>query len=622
MKSIQANCWTIVGAATIALVTLVAYLPALRIGFHDGWWYLLWSATMDPPRYLVQFFDPANITQGYRPVQGLYMYLLYHLFGFNPDGYHWAHNLLHAANATLMFLIVATLGGRGNSANRPYHPHRLAFVAALLYAVLPNYSLAVFWHAVVDPLAGFFYLLTIWLWTRFLDTRRARTWALAFAVFLLALLSKEIAIFLPLFLFLIEWWFYGEKPSWRVDAPRYAPFLIAFVPYLWLVYQVQSHGEFAGQFGFRIGTHMLGNLIPYAAVLAFPWQVDLPTEPLAYVWLALVVVAYGGATIYTRSRALLFLALFAVLNISPLLGFPLEYFNARYLYLSTMASALVFALVLETLWRRMSARRVASVALAGLVACGVLVSGARVADAAAGLAEFTRQIRVPFRDISRAHPTFPPDTYVYFVHSPMTSYWDFEGLFFARYGKNVTVNATDAGRPANLRAHAHAYVYYFDSTGKPIELPVERDVTMCTKPELPARFDAPIVLAQYEVPSNRLERGKALVVILNWRADAQLEKDYTVFAHLVDHKGALIAQADSQPGNGKMPTTEWAPHRTFVDAIVLPIPDDVGTGADLRLELGLYDSDTMRRLNLVGANGAPIGDKIVIEPFTVVAQEK
>ncbi len=548
MKSIQANCWTIVGAATIALVTLVAYLPALRIGFHDGWWYLLWSATMDPPRYLVQFFDPANITQGYRPVQGLYMYLLYHLFGFNPDGYHWAHNLLHAANATLMFLIVATLGGRGNSANRPYHPHRLAFVAALLYAVLPNYSLAVFWHAVVDPLAGFFYLLTIWLWTRFLDTRRARTWALAFAVFLLALLSKEIAIFLPLFLFLIEWWFYGEKPSWRVDAPRYAPFLIAFVPYLWLVYQVQSHGEFAGQFGFRIGTHNL--------------------------------------------------------------------------YLSTMASALVFALVLETLWRRMSARRVASVALAGLVACGVLVSGARVADAAAGLAEFTRQIRVPFRDISRAHPTFPPDTYVYFVHSPMTSYWDFEGLFFARYGKNVTVNATDAGRPANLRAHAHAYVYYFDSTGKPIELPVDRAITTRVTPALPAQFEAPIVLAQYEVPSNRLERGKALVVILNWRADAQLEKDYTVFAHLVDHKGALIAQADSQPGNGKSPTSEWTPHRTFVDAIVLPIPDDVGTGADLRLELGLYDSDTMRRLNLVGANGAPIGDKIVIEPFTVVAQEK
>ncbi len=48
---------------------------------YDGWWYLQWAATMDPQRYLIQFIDPSNITQGYRPVQGLYIYLLYNLVG-------------------------------------------------------------------------------------------------------------------------------------------------------------------------------------------------------------------------------------------------------------------------------------------------------------------------------------------------------------------------------------------------------------------------------------------------------------------------------------------------------------------------------------------------------------
>ena len=438
------------GIVTIGIVAFVAYLPAFKIQFYDGWWYLIWSATMDLPRYLLQFFDPANITQGYRPVQGLYMYLLYQLFGFNPDGYHLAHNLLHAANAALVFLLVAQLSNRV----------RLAFVAAIIYATLPNYTIAIFWHAVVDPLAGFFYLLTLLLWTRFLEAKHRRDYWVTFSIFIFALLSKEIAIFLPLFMFLMQWWFYHEKPSARRDIRRYAPFLLAFIPYLWQVYQVQSRGEFVSQFGFRIGPHMLNNLIPYLAILAFPWQVDLPTEAIFFVWLGIVMVIFIGAIIIKRSAPMLFLALFAGLNIAPLLGFPLDYFHARYLYLSTISSAVILALIFEWLWQFAAPRRILGWLVALGVVCVVVFGSSRVADAAVGLAEYTRQIRVPFRDIARTHPSFPPGTYIYLVHSPLTAYWDFEGLFFSKYGSNVKVNSTDLGHPANLRNYNSAYVYF------------------------------------------------------------------------------------------------------------------------------------------------------------------
>lgn len=603
-------------ALLLGVVVLVIYFPAFRIQFYDGWWYLIWSATMDFPRYLIQFLDPANITQGYRPVQGLYMYLLYHLFGFNPDGYHWAHNLLHAANAVLLFLIVGKLSARW----------RWAFVAALVYAVLPNYALAVFWHAVVDPLAGFFYLLTMLLWTHYLDTRRARDYAFAFCAFFFALFSKEIAIFLPLFLFLIEWWFYRVQPNLRAFVPRYLPFFILFIPYLYLVYQVQSRGEFVGQFGFRIGPHMLNNLIPYAAVLAFPWFTSLPNDTLAYVWLAIVVLVCVGVIIYqwradvSATRPYLFLALFAVLNVSPVLGFPLDYFHPRYLYLSTVSSAIVMALLFETVWRWAGTRRAFSMLIVGVIVAIVLVSSARVADAAAGLAEYTRQIRVPFRDIARQHPTFPPNSYVYIVYSPFTSFWDFEGLFFARYRTNVKVNATDLGHPANLRAYEHAYVYYFDSSGKPIEIPVDRASVISVTPNVPVSLQVPIVLEQVEVPSTRLERGKALVVILNWRATGTIEKDYTVFAHLVDAQGNLIAEYNSQPVQGKAPTSEWALHRTIVDAAVLPIANDAPLGDNYRLEIGMYDLNTLERLLFVDEHGHPITDKIIVSLFSIVGQ--
>ena len=597
--------FSLLGALGIGLIAIVTYLPALTIQFYDGWWYLIWSATMDLPRYLAQFFDPANITQGYRPVQGLYMYLLYHLFGFNPDGYHWAHNLLHAANAILFFLIVGKLSKRW----------RLAFIAATIYAVLPNYSLAVFWHAVVDPLAAFFYLLTILLWTRFLDTLRARDYALAFFAFVCALFSKEIAIFLPLFLFLIAWWFYGIKPNLRVDMPRYLPFLITFIPYLWLVYQVQSHGEFVGQFGFHLGPHMLNNLIPYAAVLTFPWLVDLPTDPLVYIWSAIVVVAYIGMMIYKKNATLLFLAMFAILNVSPLLGFPLDYFSPRYLYLSTMVSALLFAFIFETLWQFVGARRwLIGVSIAAITIV-VLLSSARVAESASGLAEYTRQIRVPFGDIARQHPTFPTDTYVYFVNSPKTPVSDFEGLFFARYGKNVTVNGTDGGHSPNWRNYSTAYVYYFDPTGKPIEIRVDNTDPTRAMPALPAHFQSSIILEQSAIPSNVVQRGKALVAVLVWRVSAVVEKDYTLFAHLLDASDKIITQYDALPG-GSEPPSQWHPTRQYVDAIVLPIDANVPPGT-YRLEIGLYDAATLERLLIVDASNQPIGDKLVIEPFNI-----
>jgi hypothetical protein len=598
-----------VGAFIIGVVTIVTYLPALKIQFYDGWWYLIWSATMNLPRYLIQFLDPANITQGYRPVQGLYMYLLYHLFGFNPDGYHWAHNLLHAANSMLLFLIVGKLSKRW----------RLAFVAAIIYAVLPNFSLAVFWHAVVDPLAGFFYLLTILLWTRFLDGQRVRDYAITFLAFLFTLFSKEIAIFLPLFLLLIEWWFYGVKPNLRVDLPRYLPFLVTFIPYLWLVYQVQSHGEFVGQFGFRLGPHMLNNLIPYAAVLTFPWLVDLPTDPLVYIWSAIVVVAYIGMMIYKKNAALLFLALFAILNVSPLLGFPLDYFSPRYLYLSTMVSALLFAFIFETLWQFVGARRWLIGVWIAAITIVVLLSSARVAESASGLAEYTRQTRVPFNDIARQHPTFPPDTYVYFVNSPKTSVWDFEGLFFARYGKNVTVNGTDGGHSPIWRNYSTAYVYYFDPTGKPVEIRVDNTNPPRAMTALPAHFQSSIILEQTAIPTKVVPRGQALIAIFVWRVSTIVEKDYTLFAHLLDAGDKIITQSDGLLTSVGEPTNRWRPASSYVTPIVLPIDANTPAGT-YRLEIGLYDAATLERLLIVDATGLPISDKLVIEPFNLAVE--
>ncbi len=171
-----------------------------------------------------------------------------------------------------------------------------------------------------------------------------------------------------------------------------------------------------------------------------------------------------------------------------------------------------------------------------------------------------------------------------------------------------------------MRAHATTFVYYFDDSGKPIELLVEQNLAVRTMPTLPVRFAAPIALEQIEVVDSRLERGKALVAVLNWRAFDAVDRNYTIFAHLVDDQGNQIAQHDAQPWLGKAPTSTWERNRLYVDAIVLPISLDAPAAERLRLEIGLYDPATLQRVAIVDAPGAFLNDKVVVEPFSIVSK--
>lgn len=609
--SVMSKRFAFWSAVILTAVAFITYQPGYRIGFLDGWWYLEWVGTMDIPRYLIQFFDPRNVTQGYRPMQGLYVLVQYLLFGLNPDGYHLSHILLHAANGILLFFIVERLGKRW----------RLAFLAALIYTVSPVYSLAIFWHAVVDPLSAFFYLLTVLLWTEYLATQRTIWWVFTFVAFVLALFSKEVAVFLPFFLFLIERWFFHRRPDWHTVARQYVPMLALFLPYVALELNVQSHGEFVGQFKFSIGPHILTNLMPYLAVLAFPWTADMPTGALYYGWLAIVALAYLGLLVYKRSAALLFLGMVAVLNIAPLLGFPLDYYNTRYLYTSSMVSAILIAWLVEQVHKRIGYVRTLRL-LASLAVVGVVVfSSARVADAAGVLAEFTRQIRVPFRDISRQHPTFPPDTYLYFVYSPNTPLVDFEGLFFVRYGTGVKVDGTETSRHPELREHNAAFVYYFDSSARPMEIAVDRTISVSSSPPLPSVFEASIRLENVQIPSATARRGEALVAIPEWSVATPVATDYTLFARLLDADGKIVSEFDGPPRRGSDPTSTWKRGQLIVDPLILPIETDAPLGDHFRLEFGIYDPATMQRLQVVDARGQPVTDTVRIEPIRIVPQE-
>lgn len=95
-------------------------------------------------------------------------------------------------------------------------------------------------------------------------------------------------------------------------------------------------------------------------------------------------------------------------------------------------------------------------------------------------------------------------------------------------------------------------------------------------------------------------------ITLYWQAVNRPDVAYTVFLHVVDENGGLVAQDDRMPQDGRLPTTCWQPGEVIADPHIATIPDD---GKSYRVLVGLYDGHTGLRL----ANGAP-DDALPLEP--------
>jgi hypothetical protein len=104
--------------------------------------------------------------------------------------------------------------------------------------------------------------------------------------------------------------------------------------------------------------------------------------------------------------------------------------------------------------------------------------------------------------------------------------------------------------------------------------------------------------------------NKALAVTLHWRCLEPPHADYTVFVHLLDAGGEIVAQHDGQPQNGYYPTSVCDPGEVFSDPHILSLREDLPAG-DYRLRVGLYLAETGDRL--------PVGesdDSMELGPFT------
>ncbi|MDM8520024.1 hypothetical protein QUF64_08255 [Anaerolineales bacterium HSG6] len=117
-----------------------------------------------------------------------------------------------------------------------------------------------------------------------------------------------------------------------------------------------------------------------------------------------------------------------------------------------------------------------------------------------------------------------------------------------------------------------------------------------------ATFGDVIRLTDYQIPSHQLSAGDTLELTLRWSALYQPAVDYTVFVHLLDEAGNLVAGRDAQPRDGTYPTTIWSPEEQIPDNHPLILPADLPSGS-YQFAIGLYHQPTGQRLPLHRPNG-------------------
>ncbi|MGZ5127311.1 MAG: tetratricopeptide repeat protein [Burkholderiales bacterium] len=289
---------------------------------------------------------------------------LEHAFwGLNPAGFHWVNISLHAANALLVWMLLRTLRIPG------------AWLAAVLFALHPVQVESVAWITErTNVLMGFFFLLTLICWARFMRKEQAGRWWLyvaALVFYAFALSSKTTACTIPAALLLMLW--LKRKPIDLARVAQVTPFVIlgvgaGMVSIWWERYHQGTQTPlFAIGFGERVLLasrsiwFYLEKLVwPNELSFNYPrWPISL-TNPADYLWLGITIAAALLLWFLRRytGRSLEVAFVFFVATLAPVLGFIMldtfrySWVADHYQYMAALGPLALFAAGVDLLSQR------------------------------------------------------------------------------------------------------------------------------------------------------------------------------------------------------------------------------------------------------------------------------
>jgi hypothetical protein len=122
-------------------------------------------------------------------------------------------------------------------------------------------------------------------------------------------------------------------------------------------------------------------------------------------------------------------------------------------------------------------------------------------------------------------------------------------------------------------------------------------------------------LTGYQIDRVAVPAGEAFTLTLYWRAHRPAPKDYSIFTHVLGKHDALWGQVDRQ-----LATTTWQNDQISADVYRIQVKPE--TPPDVYdIEIGAYDlSDNFKRLNVWGADGQFVGNRILLRKIRVLGK--
>jgi hypothetical protein len=124
-------------------------------------------------------------------------------------------------------------------------------------------------------------------------------------------------------------------------------------------------------------------------------------------------------------------------------------------------------------------------------------------------------------------------------------------------------------------------------------------------------------LLGYALETAAARPGEALRLTLYWRSEIAMDRNWSLFVHVVDDAGVIVAQRDRFPGRGSLATTLLVPGQTFADRYVIPIPEAAHAPVPAEIRVGVFDLADGTRLALPAG-----GDSLALAPVSILARER
>jgi len=391
-------------AASVSLVTFLVYLSSLQnnfVGWDDNFYVFdnphIRSFNVDFFRWAFLDFYAAN----WHPLTWISHALDYAIWGLNPMGHHLTNSILHSVNTFVVVLMIMKLceilkrTTINNGLSTSYLNDRsiliIGGVMGLLFGLHPLHVESVAWVSErKDLLCALFFLLSIMTYVKYVSVLYDRTdpktsvlqffdkrYLLAIGFFILALLSKPMAVSLPFVLLILDWYLFERirslKTFWIAFVEKLPFVALSLLSSVITIFAQKSAGAIASMGEITLSTRMLvaakslityicKMILPLNLIPFYPYQKNISILALEYLLATVLVIGITVVCIVTVKKSKLWLSVWIcyVVTLIPVLGIVqvgAQSMADRYTYLTSLGPFLVMGLLVAVVSKKVGMLR-------------------------------------------------------------------------------------------------------------------------------------------------------------------------------------------------------------------------------------------------------------------------